>query len=70
MYRTNNWKWTKNNFWYDHWMDDLLLIDKIIPNITHTIEECAKDSDSNTFSSQWNTNLLSMYLPEDIIDKS
>lgn len=49
-------------------MDDSPLVNKIIPNATHLLDECANVGDFITMS-KWNTNLLTRYLPKEIVNK-
>lgn len=45
----------KHKFWYDHWIEGLLLINKIIPNTSHNTENVQKASDFVTIPKHWNT---------------
>lgn len=52
------------NSWYDYWMDDQPLLNEILPNTSHLIDECVKANDSIPMSTQWSSNLLTKYLPK------
>lgn len=49
-------------------MDASPLINRIVPNISRLIDEGTKISTFITFSKEWNTNILPLYLPIEIVE--
>lgn len=50
-------------------MNDQPLINEILPNTSHLIDEWFKANDSITMSTQWSSNLLTKYIAKEIINK-
>lgn len=57
------------NFWFDNWMEDSPLFNKVYPNMQHFVSSQTKVSDFIIINKKWNLPNLNNILPCRIFEK-